>query len=84
MKTTVTVITVQALAVTGVAACELTGNGACSGPQCVQQQDDDDDGEWEIDIDGHRVKKRPVTVDPAKPVTPVKPGAPVAPRRRGK
>jgi hypothetical protein len=65
---------ILAFVATGVAACNLTGGGACSGSQCAQE----DEGEWEIDIDGHKRKKQPVAV-PVKPIAPVKPAVPVKP-----
>lgn len=56
----------------GVVACNMTGGPACSGSQCVQE---DDGGEWEIDLDGHR-KRRPATTvqQPAAPKPPATKG----------
>lgn len=72
MRKLVLAVTILAFAVTGVAACNLTGGGSCSGSQCVQEEEG---GEWEIDIDGHKHRKPPVAV-PVKPIAPAKP-APV-------
>lgn len=84
MRTTVTTVTILALAVAGVTACDMSQGPGCNGSQCAQQQDDDDD--WEIDIDGHRVRKTkaPVAVIPGRPIAPVKPAAPAKPPTRRK